>query len=216
MKKKLVIFDLDGTLLNTIDDLATGANHALDVLGYPTHDAATIRSFVGNGINKLLERALPEGEKTEENILRMRSVFIPYYDEHNADLTVPYKGIPELLVRLQEEGVQLAVASNKYQAATEKLVSHFFPDINFIKVLGQRPEVPIKPDPAIVTAILQTAGVSKDAVLYVGDSGVDMLTALNAQVDAVGVPWGFRPKLELSTFPSLGLIDKAEELLNYV
>lgn len=216
MKKKLVIFDLDGTLLNTIDDLATGANHALAVLGYPTHDAATIRSFVGNGINKLLERALPEGEKTEENILRMRSVFIPYYDEHNADLTVPYEGVPELLVRLQNDGVQLAVASNKYQAATEKLVSHFFPNINFIKVLGQRSEVPIKPDPAIVTDILQVAGVSKDAVLYVGDSGVDMLTALNAQVDAVGVTWGFRPKLELSTFPSLGLVDQAEELLNYI
>ena len=216
MKKKLVIFDLDGTLLNTIDDLATGANHALDVLGYPTHDAATIRSFVGNGINKLLERALPEGEKTEENILRMRSVFIPYYDEHNADLTVPYEGIPELLVRLQNDGVQLAVASNKYQAATEKLVAHFFPNINFVKVLGQRSDVPIKPDPAIVTDILKVAGVVQDAVLYVGDSGVDMLTALNAQVDAVGVTWGFRPKLELSTFPSLGLIDKAEELLNYI
>lgn len=216
MKKKLVIFDLDGTLLNTIDDLATGANHALDVLGYPTHDAATIRSFVGNGINKLLERALPEGEKTEENILRMRSVFIPYYDEHNADLTVPYEGIPELLVRLQNDGVQLAVASNKYQAATENLVTHFFPNINFVKVLGQRSDVPIKPDPAIVTDILKVAGVGQDAVLYVGDSGVDMLTALNAQVDAVGVTWGFRPKLELSTFPSLGLIDKAEELLNYI
>ena len=106
MKKKLVIFDLDGTLLNTIEDLATGANHALDVLGYPTHDAATIRSFVGNGINKLLERALPEGEKTEENILRMRSVFIPYYDEHNADLTVPYEGGPELLVRLLESWME--------------------------------------------------------------------------------------------------------------
>lgn len=216
MKKKLVIFDLDGTLLNTIDDLATGANHALSVLGYPTHDAATIRSFVGNGINKLLERALPEGEKTEENILRMRSVFIPYYDEHKADLTVPYEGVPELLVRLQYDGVQLAVASNKYQAATEKLVAHFFPNINFVKVLGQRSDVPIKPDPAIVTDILQVARVSRDAVLYVGDSGVDMLTALNAQVDAVGVTWGFRPKLELSTFPSLGLIDKAEELLNYI
>ena len=146
----------------------------------------------------------------------MRSVFIPYYDEHNADLTVPYKGIPELLVRLQKEGVQLAVASNKYQAATEKLVAHFFPNIKFVKVLGQRTEVPIKPDPAIVIDILKVVGVSRDAVLYVGDSGVDMLTALNAQVDAVGVTWGFRPKLELSTFPSLGLIDKAEELLNYI
>ena len=216
MKKKLVIFDLDGTLLNTIDDLAMGANHALAVLGFPTHDAATIRSFVGNGINKLLERSLPEGEKTEEQIMRMRSVFIPYYDEHNADLTVPYEGIPQLLERLQEGGVMLAVASNKYQAATEKLVAHYFPNINFIKVLGQRNEVPIKPDPDIVTDILKEAGVSKDAVLYVGDSGVDMLTALNAQVDAVGVTWGFRPKLELSTFPSLGLIDRAEELMEFV
>ena len=216
MKKKLVIFDLDGTLLDTIDDLATGANHALEVLGYPTHDQATIRSFVGNGINKLLERSLPEGEKTEEQIMRMRSVFIPYYDEHNADLTVPYEGIPQLLECLQEGGVMLAVASNKYQAATEKLVAHYFPNINFIKVLGQRNEVPIKPDPAIVMDILNEAGVSKDAVLYVGDSGVDMLTALNAQVDAVGVTWGFRPKLELSTFPSLGLIDRAEELMEFV
>ena len=216
MKKKLVIFDLDGTLLDTIDDLATGANHALEVLGYPTHERATIRSYVGNGINKLLERSLPEGEKTEEHVMRMRSVFIPYYDAHNAELTVPYEGIPELLERLQEGGLMLAVASNKYQAATEKLVAHYFPNINFIKVLGQRDEVPIKPDPAIVKEILEAAGVSNDAVLYVGDSGVDMLTALNAQVDAVGVTWGFRPKLELSTFPSLGLIDRAEELMEFV
>lgn len=216
MKKKLVIFDLDGTLLDTIDDLATGANHALEVLGYPTHERATIRSFVGNGINKLLERSLPEGEKTEEHVMRMRSVFIPYYDAHNAELTVPYEGIPELLERLQEGGLMLAVASNKYQAATEKLVAHYFPNINFIKVLGQRDEVSIKPDPAIVKEIIEAAGVSNDAVLYVGDSGVDMLTALNAQVDAVGVTWGFRPKLELSTFPSLGLIDRAEELMEFV
>ena len=216
MKKKLVIFDLDGTLLDTIDDLATGANHALEVLGYPTHERATIRSFVGNGINKLLERSLPEGEKTEEHVMRMRSVFIPYYDAHNAELTVPYEGIPELLERLQEGGLMLAVASNKYQAATEKLVAHYFPNINFIKVLGQRNEVPIKPDPAIVKEIIEVAGVSNDAVLYVGDSGVDMLTALNAQVDAVGVTWGFRPKLELSTFPSLGLIDRADELMEFV
>ena len=216
MKKKLVIFDLDGTLLDTIDDLATGANHALEVLGYPTHERATIRSFVGNGINKLLERSLPEGEKTEEHVMRMRSVFIPYYDAHNADLTVPYEGVPELLERLQEGGLMLAVASNKYQAATEKLVAHYFPNINFIKVLGQRDEVPIKPDPAIVKEIIEAAGVSNDAVLYVGDSGVDMLTALNAQVDAVAVTWGFRPKLELSTFPSLGLIDRADELMEFV
>jgi phosphoglycolate phosphatase len=117
---------------------------------------------------------------------------------------------------LQNDGVQLAVASNKYQAATEKLVAHFFPNINFIKVLGQRNEVPIKPDPAIVTDILQVAGVSKDAVLYVGDSGVDMQTAINAGVDSVGVTWGFRPRAELEGCCPKGLIDKAEELLRFV
>lgn len=216
MKKNLVIFDLDGTLLNTIDDLALSANHALSVLGYPKHDAPTIRSFVGNGINKLLERALPDGEKTEENVMRMRSVFIPYYDEHNADFTSPYAGIPELLVSLQAQGIILAVASNKYQAATERLVAHYFPEISFVKVLGQRAGVPIKPDPAIVSHIMEAVSVCREEVLYVGDSGVDLQTANNAGVDAVGVTWGFRPKEELAAYPSLALIDKADELFNYM
>ena len=166
MKKKLVIFDLDGTLLNTIADLADSANYALCALGYPVHDVVTIRSYVGNGINKLLERSLPEGEKTEENVMRMRSVFIPYYDAHNADLSAPYDGIAELLTRLQEKGVMLAVASNKYQVATEKLVAHYFPQINFIKVFGQRTDVPIKPNPAVVDEIIDVAGVMKQEVLF--------------------------------------------------
>ncbi|MBQ8442447.1 MAG: HAD hydrolase-like protein, partial [Bacteroides sp.] len=109
--KKLVIFDLDGTLLNTIADLAAAANHALLQLGYPTHPEETIRTFVGNGINKLLERALPTDEKTEANVLRMRTHFVPYYDEHNADLSCPYPGIVSLLETLQQKGVMLAVAS---------------------------------------------------------------------------------------------------------
>ena len=216
MKKKLVIFDLDGTLLNTIDDLAESANYSLRALGYPSHDAATIRSFVGNGINKLIERSLPEGEKTEANVQRMRNVFIPYYDAHNADLSVPYAGIPDVLRSLQNKGILLAVASNKYQEATAKLVAHYFPEINFVKVLGQRTEVPIKPDPTIVFDIINEAGVSREEVLYVGDSGVDMQTALNASVDAVGVTWGFRPKHELASYPALAIIDSAMELLNYV
>lgn len=214
--KKLVIFDLDGTLLDTIADLATATNHALKQLGYSTHKMETIRTFVGNGINKLLERALPENLRNEENIMRMRSYFLPYYDEHNADLSCPYPGLVILLEALQARGMMLAVASNKYQTATEKLVKHYFPTIQFVEVLGQREGINVKPDPTIVFDILKKANVTKEETLYVGDSGVDMHTATNAGVDAIGVTWGFRPRTELESFCPKGIIDKAEELLMFV
>ena len=214
--KKLVIFDLDGTLLNTIADLAASTNQALRHFCYPEHPTEAYRFFVGNGINKLFERALPESERTEENVLRIRSKFIPYYNEHNADFSTPYPDIPEVLHILQEHGLMLAVASNKYQLATEKLIAHYFPTIRFVKVLGQREGIPVKPDPTIVNDILKIAHVSKEEVLYVGDSGVDMQTAINAGVDAVGVTWGFRPRTELEPLKPLGLIDKAKELLTYI
>ena len=214
--KKLVIFDLDGTLLDTIADLAESANHALRQLGYPTRDVETIRTFVGNGVNKLLFRALPDEEKTEENMMRMRTHFVPYYDAHNADLSAPYPGIVALLEELQAKGLRMAVASNKYQEATVKLVKHYFPMIDFVEVLGQREGINVKPDPTIVFDILKKAGVSKEETLYVGDSGVDMQTAINAGVDAIGVTWGFRPRTELEDFHPMGLIDQAEELLGFV
>lgn len=214
--KKLVIFDLDGTLLDTIADLAGATNYALKQLGYPTHDTDTIRTFVGNGINKLLERALPANEQTEENVMRMRSYFVHYYDAHNADLSSPYPGIEVLLQSLQEKGVEIAVASNKYQEATTKLVKHYFPTIQFAEVLGQRENIPVKPHPTIVFDILNKTGIDKKEVLYVGDSGVDMQTAQNAEVDAIGVTWGFRSRSELETFHPLGIIDKAEELMDYI
>ena len=214
--KKLVIFDLDGTLLDTIADLAESANHALKQLGYPTRDVETIRTFVGNGVNKLLFRALPDEEKTEENMMRMRTHFVPYYDAHNADLSAPYPGIVALLEELQAKGLRMAVASNKYQEATVKLVKHYFPMIDFVEVLGQREGINVKPDPTIVFDILKKAGVSKEETLYVGDSGVDMQTAINAGVDAVGVTWGFRSRTELEDFHPMGLIDQAEELLGFV
>ena len=214
--KKLVIFDLDGTLLDTIADLAESANYALKQLGYPTHDVETIRTFVGNGINKLLERALPPHEQTEENVMRMRSHFVPYYDVHNVDLSSPYPGIVNLLEDLQAKGIQIAVASNKYQAATVKLVKQYFPNIDFVEILGQREGINVKPDPTIVFDILKKAKVSCEETLYVGDSGVDMQTAINAGIDAVGVTWGFRPRAELESFQPMGLIDKAEELLGFI
>lgn len=210
--KKLVIFDLDGTLLNTIADLAQSTNHALSMIGFPTHEESAYNFMVGNGIDKLFERALPEGEKTEENVLRVRKEFIPYYDVHNADKSRPYPGIPELLEQLQSQGLQIAVASNKYQAATQKLITRYFPGIRFIAVFGQREGVNVKPDPTIVEDILAIAKVDKENVLYVGDSGVDMQTAINAGVTSCGVTWGFRPRTELEKFRPDYIVDKAEDI----
>lgn len=210
--KKLIIFDLDGTLLNTIADLAHSTNYALNKLGYPIHEIEKYNFMVGNGIDKLFERALPEGEKSKENVLRVRKEFVPYYDVHNADDSRPYPGIPELLAYLQASGIQIAVASNKYQAATQKLIDHYFPEIHFTAVFGQREGVKVKPDPTIVFDILEVAKVTKEDVLYVGDSGVDMQTAANAGVTACGVTWGFRPRTELEEFSPQYIVDTAEEI----
>ena len=211
--KKLVIFDLDGTLLNTIADIAKATNYALAQLGFPTHHVESYRTFVGNGINKLFERALPQEECNNENIIKVRSFFVPYYDQHKHDLTRTYKGVVELLTSLQERGIMIAVASNKYQKATEELVNNYFPNIKFLKVLGQREGIPTKPDPSIVNEIIQLAGVNKEETIYVGDSNVDMITAHNAGVDAVGVSWGFRTRKELQENNPLTIIEEAEEIL---
>jgi phosphoglycolate phosphatase len=210
---KLVIFDLDGTLLNTIEDLAYSANYALKELGYPTHPVEDYNFFVGNGVRKLFERALPENEKTAENIERVREIFMPYYDKHNADYTKPYDGMSELLAEIQKEGYKIAVASNKYQTATEKLVSKYFPDIDFTAVFGQRDKVPVKPDPSIVFDISKIAGVSPEEILYVGDSGVDMQTASKSGVISAGVTWGFRPVSELEENNANLIVDRADEIL---
>ena len=153
-----IIFDLDGTLLNTIDDLGYACNVALEKTGYPTYPIEAYPAKVGNGINNLIRRALPESERTEENILRVRAHFVPYYDVHNCDYTRPYEGIPELLATLKAQGHQLAVASNKYQAATEKIVTHFFPGI-FDVILGEREGIDRKPNPQIVYDILSTLNI---------------------------------------------------------
>ena len=214
--KHLVIFDLDGTLLNTIADLAQSTNYALKELGYPTHEEDAYRFMVGNGINKLFERALPEGEKTEANVLRVRQKFVPYYDLHNADKSLPYPGIPELLADLQTQGIQLAVASNKYQAAAEKLIAHYFPSIHFVAVFGQREGIPTKPAPTVVHEILKIADMTSTDTLYAGDSGVDMQTAINAGVTSCGVTWGFRPRTELEAFHPDYIVERAEEIARIV
>ena len=189
----IVIFDLDGTLLNTIDDLGYACNYALEHTGFPTHQIENYPRMVGNGINNLIRRALPESKRTEENIWRVREYFVPYYNEHNCDYTRPYKGIPEVLQKLKAQGHLLAVASNKYQAATEKIVSHFFPGV-FDVILGEREGIPRKPDPQIVKDIMAQLNDQKandPMVLYIGDSLVDRDTAENAHVPFVACSWGY-------------------------
>lgn len=212
--KQLVIFDLDGTLLNTIADLAEAVNRALVACGFAEHPTDAYRFFVGDGVSKLFERALPPEARSAENIARIRTHFMPYYEAHNADLSRPYEGIVELLAELQSRGVKMAVASNKYQAATQKLVRHYFGDTDFVAVFGQREGVAIKPDPQIIFDVLEVAGVTPEDVIYVGDSNVDMQTGPRAGVDTVGVSWGFRPREELAAHNPVAIIDHPLQLLD--
>lgn len=193
----LIIFDLDGTLLNTIADLAAASNHALSQCGFPTHSPEAYPYFVGNGVTRLLERVLPEDMRTQANVERMRRHFTEYYEEHLTDFTKPYPGIEQLLADLTGRGYSVAVASNKYQAAVTELINRFFPSIKWAAVRGQNEGVPVKPDPSIVFEILSECPTPKSKVLYVGDSGVDMVTAHRAAVESAGVTWGFRPVKEL-------------------
>ena len=213
MHTELVIFDLDGTLLDTISDLAVACNAVLAVRGLPQHSYEEYCHFVGNGILRLVERALPEPLRTPENVALARADFVRYYTEHIDVYTKPYPGIPELLAELTRRGIRVAVASNKFQAGTEKLIRLFFPEIPFAAVFGQRPDVPLKPDPAVVEEILACTGVPRERVLYVGDSGVDMETARAAGVRSAGVTWGFRDREELVAAGAGRLVDRAAELL---
>ena len=213
---KLAIFDLDGTLLNTIADLALSTNFALSKLGYETHAIEKFNMMVGNGIDKLFERALPEGQKSKENIAKMREIFVDYYAEHLTDESTPYDGIMELLQELKQRNIKLAIATNKYQAGTDVLVKHFFNDVPFLEVLGQRQGIPTKPDPHIIDEILERIPVRKEEVLYIGDSDVDMMTAQNAQVIGCGVSWGFRPVDELKAHKPQYIVDHPKDILNII
>ncbi len=210
---KLAIFDLDGTLLNTVEDLGNATNYALEQCGFPTHPIEAYYQMVGRGIYNLFRAAVPAGQSTEEVVQRMASIFIPYYDAHKCDFTRPYDGIPAMLKTITAAGVRLAVASNKYQDGAEKLVHHFFGEYDFVRILGQREGQPIKPDPAIVDQILaEVPSVTKSETVYVGDSNVDMQTGLNAGVRTVGVSWGFRTREELAAYSPSAIVDTPEEL----
>ena len=214
--KKLVIFDLDGTLLNTIEDLGRATNYALEKCGHSAHPLSAYPGMVGNGVKKLIERALPSGLDTEEEVERAREYFKEFYEEHNTEHTAPYPGIMQLLGDLRARDIKVAVASNKYQAAVERLVDYYFPEIEWAAVEGQKEGIPVQPDPSIVFEILGKAPTPKSEVLYVGDSGVDMETARRACVDSVGVTWGFRPMSELKAYHADNIVNTADAILDLV
>lgn len=209
--KQLVIFDLDGTLLNTIADLGNACNHALKSMGFSPHPLSAYNYMVGNGVRKLMERAEPDA--TSETIDELLRHFREYYDEHCTDLTQPYPGIPELLRTLRDQGIRVAVTSNKYQKAVDKIIAHYFGDIEFAAILGEVPTRPKKPDPSILFEALSICPTPKKDVLYVGDSAVDMETARRACVESAGVTWGFRPVSELRTAFADHIVSDPAEIL---
>ena len=210
---RLIIFDLDGTLLDTIDDLAVACNHALENCGCPTRDRNEYYRLVGRGIDNLFRGALPEGMKTDEMVQKMRNFFLPYYNAHGCDLTRPYEGIIEMLEKLSAAGMKFAVASNKYQAGTEALIKRFFGNFSFVSILGQREGKPIKPDPQIVMEAMEAVpGICKSEVVYCGDSDVDMQTGNNAGVRTIGVTWGFRTREELLRHEPWLLAERPSEI----
>ena len=210
--KHAVIFDLDGTLLNTLGDLRAATNHALEVRGLPPHSMEEIRQFIGNGIRLLICRAMPEGTP-EAEIDAALDDFKAYYAAHIHDRTVPYDGIPQLLTALRKRGIQVAVLSNKIDSASQQLIEYFFPGKTDV-VFGEHVGVPRKPDPTSCRMVMQQLGVQPEQVLYVGDSGTDMQTAKNAGLYAVGVTWGFRSKEVLLKYGADVLVHRPEQILH--
>ena len=216
---KLAIFDLDGTLIDTIEDLGTAVNHALGLRGLALHSMAEYKDMVGHGVRNLVKDALAGslGRQPEDALVDSALAdFVDYYVAHIDVHTRPYPGIQALLSKLQGKGLKLAVASNKFQEGAEKLVQELFPDIRFVAVLGNSPELPLKPDAAVVQLVLDKAGVSREEAVFVGDSATDMKTAANGGVRSIGVSWGFRPRTDLEQSGAMDIADSAEQLFEKI
>ena len=209
MRYKLVIFDLDGTLLDTIDDLKEAVNHAMSLRGFPTFTRDEVMAMVGHGARNLMRKALPVCHKDDDMVDAAYDDFRAYYITHIDVHTKPFSGIQDLLTELHQKGVMLAVASNKFQEGTEHLIKEFFPKIPFVAVLGGRPGFPLKPDPEIVGEVLRKAGVNKEDAVMVGDSDTDMETAANGGIMGIAVNWGYR---DMSSIENLKVANSVKEL----
>jgi len=214
MKCRAVLFDLDGTLLDTLADIANAANSVLEHLGFPTHDVEAYRAFVGEGLKALYGRVLPAARREPELIIQCTEAFRAAYEQHWNRHTKPYDGIPELLDALEARRLKMAVLSNKPDRFAKLCVDEYFPELQFEVVLGQGEKVPAKPDPSGARQVAQQIGLPPEAILYLGDTGTDIETARTARMHPVGAKWGFRPAEELQAAGAIALIEHPMQLLD--
>lgn len=214
MKYKAVIFDMDGTILNTLEDLKNATNYSLRQFGMQERSLEEVRMFVGNGIRKLVERAVPAGT-SEEKIAQVFDVFLEYYEIHSADNTSPYPGILELVEKLKKSGIKTAVSTNKADVPAQELGREYFNGI-FDLIVGQQDGLKVKPAPDSVNKILSILDIQKKDAIYIGDSDVDVQTAKNSGLDFIGVSWGFRGREFLEKNGAKNIVDNTNEILDLV
>lgn len=214
--KKIVIFDLDGTLLNTLDDLADSTNYALSKFGYPTRTIEEVRQFVGNGVAKLIERAIPDG-KNNSNFEKCLSIFKENYAQNMYNKTAPYNGIIEMLSNLKSKGIKIAVVSNKFDLAVKELCKKYFEGfIDFAAGENEAQGIRKKPAPDTVISVLNEFNFAPEDAVYVGDSDVDIMTAKNSQMPCISVTWGFRDEKFLLENGATILINAPSEIYNHL
>lgn len=214
MRYKAAVFDLDGTILDTLEDLKDSLNHSLSEAGFPERTLDETRRFVGNGVHKLIERAVPRGT-SEKEIDEIFAEFKAYYKNHCAVKTKPYEGIPELLAELKKKGCPAAVVSNKVDFAVKSLCESYFPDL-FDMTVGEREGIRRKPCPDSLLEVMKTLCIKKEDTLYIGDSEVDIQTAKNAEVDCLAVDWGFRSRETLEEQGAKEIASSPEEIFRYI